>query len=223
MHQSISEWPSAQFYSSNLLSHSSASSRVLTDLPSVAPTNVTSAVVAVLAVEPTSSQGFYPTTSGGYEMRGAGGAIVNRAEARAVAAHVNALLASGVPASAIAVISPYSAQVALLQRLLAGEAGGEGGEAPESAAVEVSTIDAFQGREAEAVVLSLVRSNRRKSIGFLADRRRLNVAVTRARRHLAIVCDPSTVRADPLLASLLAHAERVGMRASGDSAGREIV
>jgi hypothetical protein len=54
-------------------------------------------------------------------------------------------------------------------------------------------VDNFQGGEKEAVVLSLVRSNERGILGFLRDRRRINVAVTRAKRHLALVCDSDTV------------------------------
>ena len=93
-------------------------------------------------------------------------------------------------------------------------------------------MDSFQGREADAIVLSLVRSNPSGRIGFLADRRRLNVAVspqpsrtrtrpltltrtrtptptptpnqvTRARRHVAVVCDPRTVSSLPALRDLL--------------------
>ena len=46
-----------------------------------------------------------------------------------------------------------------------------------------------QGREKEAIVISMVRSNASGEVGFLSDRRRMNVAVTRARRHVALVCD----------------------------------
>lgn len=55
-----------------------------------------------------------------------------------------------------------------------------------------------QGREKEAIVISMVRSNDRGEVGFLSDKRRMNVAVTRARRHCCIVCDTETVvRTDP--------------------------
>jgi superfamily I DNA and/or RNA helicase len=67
-----------------------------------------------------------------------------------------------------------------------------------------------QGREKEAIVLSMVRSNDKGEVGFLADQRRMNVAVTRARRHVAIVCDTETVSHDPFLKGLVSYFEAHG-------------
>ena len=53
--------------------------------------------------------------------------------------------------------------------------------------LEVGTVDGFQGREKEAIVISMVRSNPRRSVGFLCEARRMNVAVTRGRRHVRLV------------------------------------
>jgi len=69
--------------------------------------------------------------------------------------------------------------------------------------LEIRSVDGFQGREKEAVVLSLVRSNPSREVGFLAERRRLNVAVTRARRHVAIVTNSETVTSDDFLRGLV--------------------
>jgi superfamily I DNA and/or RNA helicase len=85
------------------------------------------------------------------------------------------------------------------------------GQLPGAEGVEVASVDSFQGRENEAVVISMVRSNATGAVGFLADERRLNVAVTRARRHVALVADSRTVMSNPVLARLLQHVQRVGL------------
>jgi len=71
--------------------------------------------------------------------------------------------------------------------------------------IQVETVDSFQGKEQEVVVLSLVRSNDRKEVGFLCDSRRLNVAVTRAKRHIAVIGDSDTVCSDSVLKSLFEY------------------
>jgi ATP-dependent RNA/DNA helicase IGHMBP2 len=97
---------------------------------------------------------------------------LNPEEAALVARKVRELLDAGLPAADLAVIAPYAAQVRLLRELL---------PVP---GLEIDSVDGFQGREKEAVVISLVRSNPRGEIGFLSDIRRMNVAMTRARRVL---------------------------------------
>jgi superfamily I DNA and/or RNA helicase len=82
----------------------------------------------------------------------------------------------------IAVISPYSAQVQYLKNLI-----------PRSIHTETDTIDSFQGREKDAIFISLVRSNNTHEIGFLADTRRMNVALTRAKKHLVVIGDSATI------------------------------
>ena len=97
-------------------------------------------------------------------------------------------------------ISPYSAQVRRLRERLSGL--GED--------LEVDTVDGFQGREKEAIVLSLVRANHRGEVGFLSDVRRINVALTRARRHLCVFGDGATVARDPFIAGFIEHCEALG-------------
>ncbi|HTJ40825.1 MAG TPA: AAA domain-containing protein, partial [Kofleriaceae bacterium] len=119
----------------------------------------------------------------------------NPGQAERTAAEVRRLLSRGLAPRAISVIAPYDAQVRRLRALLAAE---------RASGVEIATIDSFQGRENEAVVLDLVRSNDRSDIGFLGDLRRMNVALTRAKRALVIIADSATIGAHPYYASLIA-------------------
>jgi superfamily I DNA and/or RNA helicase len=76
--------------------------------------------------------------------------------------------------------------------------------------LEIDSVDGFQGREKEAVVLSMVRSNPEGELGFLADVRRTNVALTRARRGLIVVGDSATLAHHPFYQRLLTYFENVG-------------
>src|SRR5207244_11746229 len=101
---------------------------------------------------------------------------------------------------AIARITPYAAQA----RLVRGELSDAGIEA-----IEVDSVDGFQGREKEAIVISLVRSNAEQEIGFLADVRRMNVAMTRARRKLIVIGDSATLSNEPFYQRLIRYFESV--------------
>jgi superfamily I DNA and/or RNA helicase len=89
----------------------------------------------------------------------------------------------------VTVFSPYSRQVRLLRERLS--------NSPRLAPhTEVHTIDGFQGREAEVIVFTTVRSNANADIGFLADERRLNVALTRSQLARIIIGDETTLKGD---------------------------
>ncbi|NMB89634.1 MAG: DNA-binding protein, partial [Chloroflexi bacterium] len=76
--------------------------------------------------------------------------------------------------------------------------------------LEIDSVDGFQGREKEAVVVSLVRSNRQGEIGFLEDVRRMNVALTRARRKLIVIGDSATVTVHPFYRRMVDYFEARG-------------
>jgi superfamily I DNA and/or RNA helicase len=76
--------------------------------------------------------------------------------------------------------------------------------------LEIGTVDGFQGREKEAVLVDLVRSNEDGEIGFLADTRRMNVAITRARRLLLVIGDSATLQKHPYYQRFLDAAEKTG-------------
>lgn len=125
----------------------------------------------------------------------------NPGHAERVAAEVRRLLSRGVSPGDLAVIAAYDAQVRRLRQLLAVE---------RAAGVAVGTVDSFQGQEREAVIVDLVRSNERQEIGFLADLRRSNVALTRARRFLLVVADSATLGDHKYYGELVRYLEQAG-------------
>jgi len=92
----------------------------------------------------------------------------------------------------VGVVTPYVAQVRLLKRMLRN--GIPEGQDPEL--LEIASVDNFQGREKDLIIFSAVRSNRTGTVGFLADWRRLNVMLTRARRGLIVIGNSRTLKAD---------------------------
>ncbi|XP_061263253.1 DNA-binding protein SMUBP-2 [Bos javanicus] len=184
MHQAIARWASEALYHGQLTAHPSVAGHLLRDLPGVAATEETG--VPLLLVD-TAGCGLLELEEDDEQSKG------NPGEVRLVGLHVQALVDAGVRAADIAVITPYNLQVDLLRQSLAHRL-------PE---LEIRSVDGFQGREKEAVILSFVRSNRKGEVGFLAEDRRINVAVTRARRHVAVVCDSRTVSNHAFLKTLV--------------------
>ena len=123
---------------------------------------------------------------------------------------VSGLLSAGdlTPAD-IGVITPYSGQVRLLTDLFE-QAGGRDEHGP-YAGLEIKSVDGYQGREKEIIVFSAVRANDQGEIGFLRDRRRLNVAITRAKRGLIVLGHPKTLRHDATWRAWLDWAEERGL------------
>jgi len=128
----------------------------------------------------------------------------NLGEARIVEQHVKQLLDAGLEESDIAIITPYNGQVELIRNMML----------PLHPKLEIRSVDGFQGGEREAVVLSLVRSNDRGIVGFLGDDRRLNVAVTRAKRQCAVICDTDTVTSNTFIKDLVKWIEENGQYSS---------
>uniref|UniRef100_H3G6X5 DNA replication ATP-dependent helicase/nuclease n=2 Tax=Phytophthora ramorum TaxID=164328 RepID=H3G6X5_PHYRM len=113
----------------------------------------------------------------------------NIIEARVIAGLVELLVLGSVPADEIAVISPFRSQVALIQQhLTAVGALRRAGGSDWVHAVEVSTIDKYQGKDKDVILVSFVRCNEEKHVGeLLTDWRRINVALTRAKQKLLLV------------------------------------
>jgi len=129
----------------------------------------------------------------------------NSGNAERVAAEARRLLSRGVAATDLAIIAAYSAQARRLRDLLREE---------RAAGLEIGTVDGFQGREKEAVIVDLVRSNDSGELGFLTNTRRMNVALTRAKRFLLVVADSATLGNHPYYAQFLAYIDEIDAHGS---------
>lgn len=107
----------------------------------------------------------------------------------------------------IAVISPYKTQVYVLRDLVL-----QSEELKDIAhKISVNTIDSFQGQERDIVYISLTRSNNERNIGFLGDIRRMNVAMTRAKKKLIIIGDGATISNTQFYADFINYAEELNL------------
>ena len=109
----------------------------------------------------------------------------------------------------IGIITPYAEQAKFITSRIEEET------IYRDMSIRVNSIDGFQGQEKDVIYISLVRSNQNGEIGFLADERRLNVALTRARQKLIVIGDFSTLSQNSLFNSLAEHVEKVGHYSSG--------
>ncbi|MFQ6631822.1 hypothetical protein Gotur_009137 [Gossypium turneri] len=192
MHELIMNWSSKELYSSKIKAHSSVATHMLFDLENVKKSTSTEPTLLLIDTTGCDME----------EKKDEEESTLNEGEAEVAISHAKRLIHAGVHASDIGIITPYAAQVVLLKMLKSNE--------DKLKNVEISTVDGFQGREKEAIIISMVRSNSKKEVGFLSDRRRMNVAVTRARRQCCLVCDTETVSSDGFLKRLVEYFEEHG-------------
>ncbi len=179
MHRMIMAFPNEMMYDGRLKADASVASRTLplAKLPMDEPLKslldphfpVVFADTSALDADET-----LPPRSTSYE---------NVMEAEWVVRTTEALLNGGLPEESIGIITPYLSQVKRIRLML--EQQGIG--------CEVKSVDGFQGREKEVIIISFVRSNVAGEIGFVKDRRRLNVAMTRAKSKLIMIGDRKTL------------------------------
>jgi superfamily I DNA and/or RNA helicase len=190
MNHVIMTYSNDTFYEGKVTCHPSVEDRTV---PDGAPLNES------LVIIDTSGRGWEESAGDGGE------SLVNPGEAACVMSILDDLLIRpGHAGWSVGIISPYRGQVRALSDLVTDAIRGQ------AASVEVDTVDSFQGSECDIIVMSLVRSNTEGEIGFLRDIRRMNVAMTRARRKLIIVGDGSTVATHPFYAGLWSYVEREG-------------
>ena len=193
MHEKIMQFPSDEMYEAALIAAPSVASRLLTTLSyEVEDTDDTR---EPLVFYDTQGGDFAEAASSPDDPASDGKTISksslladsksNPSEAALVKKHVEALVDAGVHPGDIAVVTPYNAQLSLLSHDL--------GLKDSFPGIELGSVDGFQGREKEAVIVSLVRSNGEGEVGFLGEKRRLNVAMTRPKRHLCVIGDSETV------------------------------
>lgn len=184
MNERLMEFPSREFYDGKIKAHESVKNITLADLgvsepefgnfwdEALKPENV------LVFIDTSKREDRFERQRRGSDSR------ENPLEAKLVTETVEKLLEMGVKPDWIGVITPYDDQRDLISSMVGED-------------IEVKTVDGYQGREKEIIVLSFVRSNRRGELGFLTDLRRLNVSLTRAKRKLIAVGDSSTLSNHP--------------------------
>ena len=174
MHPLIRSFPSNTFYD-----------RKLTDAPAAQGRRPPAALKSAVT---------FVDVSDGREERARETSWLNRAEVDVVLDVVRTICNAGdVAERDIGILSPYAAQIAALRSA-------SSAIMPE---LSIKSVDGFQGSEKDVIILTCVRANMQRRIGFLSDARRLNVAITRARRGLVVIGNRNTLLGDPLWAAFL--------------------
>lgn len=200
MNEMIMEFPNKMFYNGQLIAHESVKNITLRDIgfeyikgseneffdPILDPENVLVFIDTSNCSNNLEAQRLDSTSR------------FNLLEATIVSSVVKKFVESGAKECDVGVITPYNDQVDLIRNLLQLEN------------VQVSSVDGFQGREKELIILSLVRSNEVGELGFLEDLRRLNVSITRAKRKLVIVANSNTIADNEVYLRLVEHFKKNG-------------
>ena len=195
MHPALSEFPSNMFYEGSLQNGVTEADRQLLTLPTYTGKEDFPWPV------PNKPMFFYSIT-GMEEISASGTSYLNRTEASYVEKVVTHLLRMGVTPGQIGVITPYDGQKKYVSEYMR-RSGALAAALYE--AIEVASVDAFQGREKDYILVSCVRSSETQGIGFLSDPRRLNVALTRARLGIILLGNPRVLSKNALWAALLLH------------------
>lgn len=191
MNTQIMDFSNRQFYKGQLIAHKSVAQHTLTpkDTYSTAPLE------------------FIDTAGTGYQEETPPGSssFENKGEQELIEQHLGFLLndSNFDTNTTIGIISPYKAQVIALQTYF-------NGKIPPGCNISINTVDAFQGQERDVIYISLVRSNNDGNIGFLSDLRRMNVAMTRAKKKLVILGDSATLTRDKFYLDFFNYAEETG-------------
>ncbi|MCO5598802.1 hypothetical protein L7F22_052901 [Adiantum nelumboides] len=198
MHPCLADFPSNMFYEGTLQNGVTAPERLRKNVDFPWPV-------------PTLPMFFYQNL-GQEEISSSGTSFLNRTEASNVEKIITAFFKAGITPDQIGVVTPYEGQRSFIVNYMQfhGKLRKEFYKE-----VEVASVDAFQGREKDYIILSCVRSNEHQGIGFLSDPRRLNVALTRAKYGLVILGNPKVLSKHPLWHYLLVHYKEKGCLVEG--------
>lgn len=200
MHPCLSEFPSNMFYEGSLQNGVTSDDRLIEE--STFPWPVIDTPMMFWA------------NYGREELSASGNSYLNRVEAMNVEKIITKLFKDGIKPEQIGVITPYEGQrVYLVQFMLVNSTLLD--KRDQYLNVEITSVDAFQGREKDFIILSCVRANDSQSIGFLSDPRRLNVALTRAKYGLVILGNPRSLCRNRLWNHLLIHFREKGCLVDG--------
>jgi len=188
MHPCLSQFPSNMFYEGSLQNGVTTQQRLRRDVDFPWPV--------------VDSPMMFWSNLGNEEISASGTSYLNRTEALNVEKIVTRFLKAGVKSQDIGIITPYEGQRSYVVNSMQTNGTLKKETYKE---IEVASVDAFQGREKDFIVLSCVRSNDHQGIGFLSDPRRLNVALTRAKYGLVILGNPKVLAKHPLWHFLLLH------------------
>ncbi|KAL2135370.1 hypothetical protein VTI74DRAFT_8782 [Chaetomium olivicolor] len=188
MHPCLSKFPSNMFYDGSLQNGVTEADRIRKEVDFPWPAAETPMM--------------FWSNNGNEEISASGTSYLNRTEAANVEKVVTRFFKAGVKPSDIGVITPYEGQRSYIVSTMQNTGTFKKEQYKE---VEVASVDAFQGREKDFIVLSCVRSNDNQGIGFLSDPRRLNVALTRAKYGLVIIGNPKVLAKHELWHHLLVH------------------
>ena len=188
MHPDLSEFSSNMFYEGSLQNGVTAADRLQPSIAFPWP-------------NPETPMMFY-ATMGSEEIASSGTSYLNRTEAAHVEKVVTQLIRAGVSPDTIGVVTPYEGQRAYICQYLQYQ-GALRSQIYEE--LEVASVDSFQGREKDYIVMTCVRSSEHQGIGFLNDPRRLNVALTRAKYGVVVIGNPKVLSKHALWHHLLVH------------------
>lgn len=161
MHEKIMRFSAREFYGPDLIAHESVANHTLHELSKFPDKQKSASSHLSLILIDTSDKSTASEARGEKLNRGS---IVNNYEAEIIKKYIAKLIKDGIKPKQIAVITPYRAQVAKIVAELDDNL----------VNIEVGTVDGFQGKEKEVILLSLVRSNIERDVGFVAAKKRLN-------------------------------------------------